>query len=102
MIVKVSPGPGGQKAVWGLLRGGCSQPWEEKIGLLMLLLVVMAASSHLQRRQRRGRLSGRAWSVVRFSSTHTGEDIQPYPSVGIYQGTPVQAVPSLYQAGAGI
>lgn len=30
-----------------LLRIELLQPWEEKMGLLMLLLVVMAASSHL-------------------------------------------------------
>lgn len=36
------------KAVLVLLHIQLHQPWEEKMGLLMLLLVVMAASSHLE------------------------------------------------------
>lgn len=36
-----------EQAVLVLLHIQLRQPWEEKMGLLMLLLVVMAASSHL-------------------------------------------------------
>lgn len=37
-----------EQAVLVLLHIQLRQPWEEKMGLLMLLLVVMAASSHLE------------------------------------------------------
>ena len=41
--------PETERGVLVLLHIRRRQPWEEKMGLLMLLLVVMAASSHLER-----------------------------------------------------
>lgn len=56
-------GPETERGVLVLLHVPRRQPWEEKMGLLMLLLVVMAASSHLEGTKME-ELEGKIWLCV--------------------------------------